>query len=108
MRRGAAVTDLVVLVVAADDGVMPQTREALAHAQASGCPIVVALTKCDMPGADPQAARQQLLAEGLELEEAGGSVQVGGFSDKLRPMPSSVALSADQARWPANLGACLA
>ena len=81
MHRGAAVTDLVVLVVAADDGVMPQTREALANAQASGCPIVVALTKCDMPGADPQAARQQLLAEGLELEEAGGSVQVGGCSN---------------------------
>lgn len=69
-------TDVVVLVVAADDGVKPQTREALRHAQASGCPIVVALTKCDRPGADPPAARAQLAELGLELEENGGTVQV--------------------------------
>lgn len=74
--RGAAITDLVVLVVAADDGVMPQTREALAHSKAAGCPIVVALTKCDVPMAEPKRVRQQLIAEGLELEEVGGSVQV--------------------------------
>lgn len=74
--RGAAVTDVVVLVVAADDGVKPQTREALHHAQASGCPIVVALTKCDRPGADPAAARAQLAELGLELEVDGGTVQV--------------------------------
>ncbi|KAL3142915.1 hypothetical protein ABBQ38_003202 [Trebouxia sp. C0009 RCD-2024] len=74
--RGAAITDLVVLVVAADDGVMPQTREALAHSRAAGCPIVVALTKCDVPMAEPKRVRQQLIAEGLELEEVGGSVQV--------------------------------
>lgn len=63
-------------VVAADDGVMPQTREALAHARAAGCPIVVAITKCDLPTANVARVRQQLLAESLELEEAGGSVQV--------------------------------
>ncbi|KAG7673496.1 hypothetical protein KSW81_006703 [Nannochloris sp. 'desiccata'] len=73
--RGAAVTDLVVLVVAADDGVMPQTKEALAHAQAAGCPIVVAITKCDMPSANPEKVRRQLASAGLPLEGQGGNVQ---------------------------------
>jgi translation initiation factor IF-2 len=70
------VTDVVVLVVAADDGVKPQTKEALHHAQASGCPIVVALTKCDRPGADPSTTKAQLAQLGLELDENGGTVQV--------------------------------
>lgn len=74
--RGAAVTDLVVLVVAADDGIMPQTREAISHARAAGCPIVVAITKCDAAMAQPARVRQQLLVEGLELEEVGGNIQV--------------------------------
>ena len=71
---------------AADDGIMPQTREALGHARAAGCPVVVALTKCDREDADVARARRQLLSEGLELEEVGGDVQVrpprvhlGGF-----------------------------
>ena len=74
--HGAALTDIVVLVVAATEGVMPQTREALRHAKAAGAAILVALSKCDLPGADPRRVRAQLLAEGVELEEAGGSVQV--------------------------------
>ncbi|PRW44490.1 translation initiation factor [Chlorella sorokiniana] len=74
--RGAAVTDIVVLVVAADDGIMPQTREAISHARAAGCPIVVAITKCDTERANAAKVRQQLVAAGLELEEVGGNVQV--------------------------------
>lgn len=74
--RGAAITDIVVLVVAADDGAMPQTKEALAHATASGCPIVVAITKCDLDGANPGKVRAQLGELGVELEDFGGNVQV--------------------------------
>ncbi len=70
--RGANITDIVILVVAADDGVMPQTVEALNHAKASGAPIIVAVNKCDHPSANPMKPRQQLQDRGLMCEEWGG------------------------------------
>ena len=74
-QRGARCTDVAVLVCAADDGVMPQTREAAAHIQAANCRYVVAITKCDAPGADPERVRTQLISAGIPLEQSGGHVQ---------------------------------
>jgi translation initiation factor IF-2 len=72
--RGAQVTDLVILVIAVTDGIMPQTVEAIDHAKAADVPIVVALNKCDLPDANPQMARQRLMEHGLVTEEFGGDV----------------------------------
>jgi len=72
--RGAQVTDIVILVVAATEGIMPQTVEAIHHSKAAGVPIVVAINKCDLPGADPGQTRQRLMEHDLVPEEFGGDV----------------------------------
>ncbi|HEY3133590.1 MAG TPA: translation initiation factor IF-2 [Gemmatimonadaceae bacterium] len=80
--RGAQVTDIVVLVVAADDQVMPQTIEAISHAKNAGVPIIVAINKIDVPGASPMKVKQDLLQHGVVLEEFGGTVLSSEVSAK--------------------------
>jgi translation initiation factor IF-2 len=80
--RGAQLTDIAVLVVAADDGVMPQTVEAIDHARAAGVPIVVAVNKVDKPEADPMRVRQQLAEQGIQTSEWGGDFEFVDVSAK--------------------------
>ncbi|MCL1825299.1 MAG: translation initiation factor IF-2 [Betaproteobacteria bacterium] len=80
--RGAQATDIVVLVVAADDGVMPQTREAIHHAKAAGVPVVVAITKVDKPAANIEKVKQELIVEEVVPEEYGGDILFAAVSAK--------------------------
>jgi len=99
--RGAQVTDIAVLVVAADDGVMPQTIEALNHAQAAGVPIVVAVNKIDKEGANPSKVRQQLTEYNLVAEEYGGDTMFVDVSAKQKvgidALLEAILLTADAA-----------
>ena len=104
--RGAKVTDITVLVVAADDGVMPQTEEAIAHAKAAGCPIIVAINKCDKPTANPDHVMQELSNFDLLPEAWGGStiyVQISALKgtgvDELLDM---IQLTAEMENYRAN------
>ncbi len=80
--RGAQVTDIAIIIVAADDAIMPQTKEAIAHAQAAGVPMVFAINKIDKPGANPDKIREQLAAMNLLVEDWGGKYQCQEISAK--------------------------
>ncbi|ASK31559.1 translation initiation factor IF-2 [Chryseobacterium sp. T16E-39] len=80
--RGAQITDIAIIVIAADDDVMPQTREAISHAQAAGVPMIIALNKVDRPSANPDNIRQQLSGMNILVEEWGGNVQAQEISAK--------------------------
>ena len=82
--RGSKLTDIVILVVAADDGVKPQTIESIKHAKAAKVPIVVAINKCDLPEADPQKVRNQLLEHELIAEELSGDTLIVEISTKTK------------------------
>ncbi|HVA29240.1 MAG TPA: translation initiation factor IF-2, partial [Candidatus Baltobacteraceae bacterium] len=97
--RGAKVTDVAILVVAADDGVMPQTKEAIAHVKAAGVPIVVAINKMDKPDAQPDRVKQQLVEQGLQPVDWGGTIEMVGVSaksgDGIESLLDTVLLEAD-------------
>jgi translation initiation factor IF-2 len=104
--RGAKITDIVVLVVAADEGLMPQTKEAINHAKAAGVPIIVALNKIDKPEANTERVKQQLSKEGLLVEEWGGqtvAVEVSAKEKKnIKELLEMIILVADMAEIKGN------
>ena len=107
--RGADVTDIVVLVVAADDGIMPQTREAISHAKAANKTIIVAINKCDVAGADPMKVKTQLMEHDLMSTDLGGStetVEVSAITGQgMDELAELMALQAEVLELKANPGA---
>jgi translation initiation factor IF-2 len=105
-QRGASSTDIVVLVVAADDGVMPQTAEAIQHTQAAEVPMIVAINKMDLPDADPDKVRNELLHHNVVVEEVGGDVQTVPVSalkrDNLDKLEEAILLQAEILELAAN------
>src|SRR5262249_29256644 len=104
--RGAKVTDIVILVVAADDGIMPQTIEAIRHAKAANVPIIVAINKMDKPGANPQPIKTDLLNHEVVLEDMGGetlSVEVSAIKKtNLDKLEEAILLQAEVLDLKAN------
>ncbi len=104
--RGASVTDICVLVVAADDGVMPQTIEAIDHAKAANCEVIVAINKMDAPGANPRRVKEQLMAHNVISEEYGGDVMMVPCSaktgDGINDLLEAICLKAEMAELKAN------
>jgi translation initiation factor IF-2 len=104
--RGAEITDIVILVVAADDSVMPQTREAISHARNAGVPLIVAVNKCDLPAADALKVKQELLQQDVQVEEFGGDVLSADISAKtgegIKELLEKVVLQAELLELKAN------
>ena len=104
--RGAQVTDIAIIIIAADDGVMPQTKEAISHAQAAGVPMVFAINKIDKPGANPEKIKEELAAMNLLVEDWGGKYQSQDISAKkgigVKELLDKVLLEADMLELKAN------
>jgi translation initiation factor IF-2 len=104
--RGADVTDLVILIVAADDSVMPQTIEAISHARNAGVPMIVAINKCDLPAADSNRVKQELLQHSVNVEDFGGDVLASEISAKtgagIEDLLDKVLLQAEMLELKAN------
>ena len=104
--RGASITDIIIIIVAADDGVMPQTEEAIDHAKAAGVPIIVAINKMDKPGANPDRIMQQLTEYGLTPEEWGGDTLynriIATTGDGIDDLLENILLIADMENYKAN------
>lgn len=106
--RGASLTDIVVLIVAADDGVMPQTIEAIKHAKAADVPIIVAINKCDKPEANPDRVKQELLSHDIIVEDFGGDITAVEISAKagtgLKELEEMILLQSEVLELKANAG----